>query len=189
MFKLISLLLLLLSPAAPCAASQTQLYTVKNGFTVSLPAGWIRETEVYGLTGGEKGVYGADFLSPGGGEYPSRISVGYYAPGNLENGTFEKYIRRHSKPPLGANLDGKVYGRVKNGRAGNYYARVFDRKIFEFFPPRSLKAKKVFFYEKFYVIPVRKGFYVLRLTAPMTTARAAAKLFDAVAASFIPMIR
>ncbi len=188
MLKLISLLLLL-PPAAPCAAAQSQLYTVKNGFTVSVPAGWVREAEPFGLTDLEKGVFGAGFLSPGGGQFPSRISVDYYAPGNLENGTYEKYIRRHSRPPLGASLDGKVYGGVKNGRAGNYYARVFDRKTFQFFPPRSLNAKKVFFYEKFYVVPASRGFYVLRLTAPMTTARAAAKMFDAVAASFIPMIR
>lgn len=181
--------LLLLSCACPCAAAQSQLYTVNNAFTVSLPAGWAREAEPYGLSDREKGVYGADFLSPGGAEFPARISVDYYAPGNLENGTYEKYIRRHSKPPLGAGLDGKVYGPVKNGRAGNYYAKVFDRKTFQFVPPRSLKAKKVFFYEKFYVVTVRQGFYVLRLTAPLTTAKAAAKTFDAFAASFIPLAR
>lgn len=187
MLKTLSVILLL-SAAAPCAAG-SNLLTVRNCFTVVMPEGWAMEKDTYGLTNGEKQVYGADFLEPGRKEFPARVSVNYYAPGNLENGTYEKYIRRHSKPPLGANLDGKVYGKVKPGRAGNYYAQVFDRKTFELVPPRSLKARKVFLYEKFYVVPVSRGYYVLRLTAPMDSAKAALKKFEAAAASFMPAIR
>lgn len=188
MLKKLAFLLLLPAPL-PCAAAGPQVYTVKDCLAVTVPEGWVREGEPYGLADREKGVYGADFLAPGGGEFPTRFSVNYYAPGNLLQPTYEKYIRQHATPPLGANLDGKVYGKVKDGRAGNYYAKVFERKTFEYFPPRSLKAKKVFLYEKFYVVPIKKGFYVLRFTAPMDAAKAASKKFDAAAASFRPLMR
>ncbi|OGR79138.1 MAG: hypothetical protein A2X32_11500 [Elusimicrobia bacterium GWC2_64_44] len=188
MLKKLSLLLLLAAPW-PCAAAGPQVYAVRDCFTVNVPAGWRREGEPYGLTDQEKKVYGADFIAPRGGEFPVRISVSYYAPGNLQHPTHEKYIRQHSTPPLGANLDGKVYGKVADGRAGNYYAKVFERKTFEYFPPRTLKAKKVFIYEKFYVVPVKKGFFVLRYSAPADVARANRTAYEAAVASFRPLLR
>lgn len=175
--------------AAGFASAGGQSYTLKNCFSLTVPGGWSREAEPYGLSDSEKKVYGTDFLAPDPGQIPVRISVKYYAPGNLVQPTYEKYIKTHASSALGANLDKKVYGKVTSGKAGNYYAKVFERKVFEYFPKRSLKAKKIYIYEKFYVVPVKHGFYVLRYTSPMNLARANLKTFESSAATFRPLIR
>jgi hypothetical protein len=95
----------------------------------------------------------------------------------------------HNKPVLPGGNQGRAYGKVADGLAGNYYAKVFERKVFEYVPKRSINAKKVFVYEKFVVVPAKKGYYVLRYYAPMDLAKANIKFFDAVLASFKPLAR
>lgn len=185
---LVAAMLLAAAPAV-AAEKQGQEYTYKDRFTVVFPAGWDRNPEVLGLTDEEKKVYGAEFLGPASGPVRTSISVLHYAPGNLLHKTHEKYIKLHSSPPLGDNLDGKVYGKVSAGKAGNYYARVFERKTFEYFPKRSLDARKYFIYEKFTVVPVKNGFFVLRYSAPAELARKNLAQYEALVASFKPLMR
>lgn len=166
-----------------------QTYTEGKYFTVNVPSGWVKKDEALGLTDAEKKVYGAEFFGPQAGKFAVRIGVQYYAPGNLVQPTSEKFIKLHSKPALGVNLNGKVYGKVAKGKAGNYYAKVFERKTFEYDPPTALHPNKIHIYEKFYVVPVKRGFFVLRYYAPMDLAKANLKQYEALVASFKPLTR
>ncbi|MDA8131314.1 MAG: hypothetical protein M0011_07395, partial [Elusimicrobia bacterium] len=103
--------------------------------------------------------------------------------------TADKFIKLHSAPAIGVNLDGKVYGKVKEGKAGSYYARVFERKTYEYKPENALHPKKIHVYEKFYVVPVKNGFYVLSYYAPMDLAKANLKAFETAVSSFKPLTR
>ncbi|HAH31907.1 MAG TPA: hypothetical protein DCL44_06295 [Elusimicrobia bacterium] len=67
--------------------------------------------------------------------------------------TAEKFIALHSRPVLGAALDGRRYGPVKKGLVGKYYAKVFERRIFEFVPPEDISPKK---------FPYTKSFMLFR---------------------------
>lgn len=185
---MLKILALLLAQAAAFAGAGTP-YLEKGCFTVVFPEGWAQQEQAFGLGEAERRVYGADFAAPGAGLIPVRISVKYYAPGNLLHKTHEQYIRRHAKPPLGANLDGKIYGKVSDGKAGDYYAKVFERKTFDYFPKRAVNTKKYPVYEKFHVVPVKQGYYVLRYTAPLEKAKEAARHYEAAVASFKPLIR
>jgi hypothetical protein len=174
---------------ALAGASSGQVYTEGKYFTVSIPAGWVKKDEGLGLSDAEKKVYGAEFFGPQAGKFAVRIGVQYYAPGNLVHPTQEKFIKLHSGPALGVNLNGKVYGKVAKGKAGNYYAKVFERKTYEYDPPTALEPKKIHIYEKFYVVPVKRGFFVLRYYAPMDLAKANLKQYEDLVASFKPLTR
>ena len=187
-------LAVLVAPAAALAADAGKeagmTHTETGYFEVRFPAGWQKTEAPFGLSDAEKKVYGAevsgerdaDGLAP-------KISVRYYAPGNLLHKTAEKFIRTHSRPALGAALDGQKYSSVKRGLAGRQYARVFDRKIFDFTPQESLHPKKIAVYEKFHVVPVKDGFFVLRYSAPAARAKAHLRDYAAVVASFKPLNR
>ncbi|HCC48302.1 MAG TPA: hypothetical protein DEQ38_09360 [Elusimicrobia bacterium] len=173
------------SAGAPAGAA----YTEGKYFTITVPGGWTKKDEGFGLSDEEKKVFGADFFGPAADGLAVRIGVHYYAPGNLVQPTPEKFIKLHSQPAIGVNVDGKVYGKVAAGKAGNYYARVFERKTFEYEPKEALHPKKIHVYEKFHVVPVKNGFYVLRYYAPMDLAKANLKHYQAVLASFKPLAR
>lgn len=175
--------------AAPARAAGPETYTEPGYFTVKIPADWVKKDEGFGMTDAEKKVFGADFFGPQAGGIAVLAGVKYYAPGNLVHATPEKFIRLHSKPAIGINLDGKVYGPVKDGKAGSYYAKVFERKTFEYEPKGAKDPKKIHIYEKFYVVPVKNGFFVIRYYAPMDLAKASLKDFEALASSFKPLTR
>ncbi|MDD2805359.1 MAG: hypothetical protein PHV33_07370 [Elusimicrobiales bacterium] len=164
-------------------------YTQDKCFSVVFPQGWVKKEEGLGLSDAEKKVYGAEFFGPVSGDLAVKIGVYYYAPGNLLYKTPEKFIKLHSQPALGINLDGKVYGKVKNGKAGNYFAKLFERRVFEYLPSNNLHPKKIPVYESFAVVPLKNGFFVLRYYAPMSQAKAGLAAYEAVLASFKPLVR
>jgi len=178
--------------AAGPASGETpagQAYTEGKYFSVVFPGGWVKKEEGLGLSDAEKMVYGTEFFGPAAGGLAVRIGVHYYAPDNLVHKTPEKFIKLHSQSALGVNLDGKVYGKVKAGKVGNYYSRVFERKVFEYLPANALHPKKIHIYEKFSVVPVKSGFFVLRYYAPMDMAKANLAAYEAVVSSFKPLVR
>jgi hypothetical protein len=181
-------LALCLFTAPALAGDAPAPYTREGYFTIVPPAGWTAGSDASALSDKEKKVFGAEFTGPASGEIASRISVRYYAPGNLLHKTMERFIRLHSRPPFGVNTDKKVYGPVKDGLAGNYHAKVFERKVFEYVPAGSMDAKKTPVYEYFAVVR-RAGFYVLRYTAPADIAKANYKAYEAVLASFKPLVK
>jgi hypothetical protein len=193
MKKILALTVLLLPAAAAAqggAKGGPMDYTEKGYFSVAVPAGWTRADQAFGLSQEEKKVYGADFLGAKDKDgIISKISVRYYAPGNLLHKTPERFINTHAKPVLGAAADGRKYGPVTKGMAGKYYAKVFERKTFEFIPPEAIKQKKIPVYEKYAVVPVKNGFYVLSYYASMELAKDGARDYDAVVASFKPLAK
>jgi len=187
-------LTVLLLPA--CAALQAgandtaMLYTEKGYFTVMAPAGWTNTESTFGLSQEDKKVFGAEFLGPQDADgITARISVRYYAPGNLLHKTAEKFISTHAKPALGAAAGGRQYGPVKTGLAGKYYAKFFERKTFEFIPPETISPKKIPVYEKFHVVPMKRGFYVLSYHSSLAAAKTGLPNYEAILASFKPLLR
>ena len=179
-----------LAAAGDAGKGAAMNYTETGYFTVSLPAGWAKTEPALGLSKEEKKVFGAEFRKPADADGLSpKIAVFYYAPGNLLHKTPEKYIRVHSQPALGAAADGRQYGPVKAGAVGKYYAKIFERKTFEYVPPEGIKQKKVPVYEKFSVVPVKNGFYVLSYYSPMDSAKAGLADYEDALASFKLLVR
>lgn len=166
-----------------------QPYTAGKFFSAVFPKGWVKKEPLPGLSDAERKVYGVEFFGPASGGLAARIGAHYYAPGNLVHKTPERFIKLHSQPALGVNLSKKVYGPVTAGKAGSYYAKIFERKVFEYLPPGALHPRKTAVYEKFAVVPVGNGFYVLDYYAPLDIAGANLKAYEAVLASFRPQAR
>ncbi len=170
--------------SAAAAGPAASVYTEKGLFTVSFPEGWVRAETGLGLSSEEKKVYGAELAGPESSGIAVRIGVHYYAPGNLLQPTAKGFIKLHSRPALGVDPDDGVYGNVKASKVGNYRAEVFDRTTYVYVPPDAMNPKKVPVYERFAVVPVRRGFYVLRYYAPKETAERYLPAFEAVLSSF-----
>lgn len=177
--------------AAPARAAEgaAQPYTEGKYFTVAVPAGWTKKDEPLGLSDAERKVFGAEFFGPQADGIAALVGARYYAPGNQLQPTAEKFIKVNAAPALGINTSKEVYGKVTAGKAGNYYAKTFERKSYEYMPKEALHPKKVHIYEKFYVVPVKNGFYVLHYYAPMDLARANLRHFEDFVASFKPLTR
>ena len=159
-------------------------------FKVTLPSGWSKIEEIFGLSAEEKKVYGVRVRGPiSKDEIASMISVHYYAPGNLLHETMERFINIHAQPALGVNIDGKEYGRVRDESVADRPAKVFERKVYEYIPPRALKPKKVAVSECFVVMSANKGFYVLRYRAPEDIAEEYRPVFEKMISFFEPLIK
>jgi hypothetical protein len=183
----LTVLLLYICASAQASAKEVATAYTENGyFTVKIPAGWNKADVGFGLSQEEKKVYGAEFLGPKDADgISSKISVRYYAPGNMLHKTAEKFITTHARPVLGAALEGMKYGPVEDGFAGKYHAKVFERETFEFIPPEAVSPEKVPVYERFHVISVKSGFYVLTYYSSMAAAKIGLAEYESVLASFV----
>ncbi len=175
--------------SAPLMGGEGKAGAEAKYFTITPPEGWTRVADASALSDGERKVFGDDYTGPVSRDVQSRISVKYYAPGNLLHKTPERFIKLHSRPPFGVNTDKKVYGPVKNGTAGNRHAKVFERKVYEYVPAGAVNPEKVLVYEHFAVVPAKQGFYVLRYTAQADVAKANYKAYEAVLASFRALVK
>ncbi len=194
--------------AAVEGASDAEGYgrvTVGEHFSCVVPPGWSRSGAApFGLSNEEKKAYGITLNGPWRGEIPVKISVFYYAPGNLLYQSVDHYLRVQSRPALGVALEGSSYGEVGplavSGRAG----MVFERSKNEYVPMqntigpldkpngregivyerREMMARAVPVRERFVVLPAQQGFYALRYTAAAENFEEFLPLFDKVTASF-----
>lgn len=190
----------------PGSKSYVQL-KIGDYFSCEVPADWSRSSNTYGLSQEEKKTYGVSLQGPWSGEVPVRISVYYYAEGNLLYRSSDKYIRLFSKPALGVALEGSSYGQVVPTVVSGRDAVTFDRLKNEFVPVRNtlgssdkpagdspkvyerreMMARPVPVKERFVVVPAGPGFYAMRYTAPAEKFREFLPVFEKVIATFHPM--
>lgn len=155
-------------------------------FSCAVPRDWGEARYSGGLSPEEKGVYGVTLDGPWRGETPVRISVIYYAEGNLLYKSADHYIRLFSEPALGVTLEGNSYGQVTSAIVSGKSAKVFERIKTEFvtvhsrldaldgsggrdprvYERREMMARPVPVRERFVVVPAKSGFYALRYSAP-----------------------
>jgi hypothetical protein len=182
--------------------------TVGEYFTCDIPSDWGRtDGQMFGLSDEEKKTYGIELQAPYWGEIPARISVCYYAEGNLLYRSVDHYLRVFAHPALGVALEGSGYGAIApaivSGREGMIFERVKneylplnniigpvdkqgkdDPKVYE---RREMMARPVPIRERFVVLPAKSGFYALRYTASEETFRDHLRIFEKVAATFHAM--
>lgn len=173
----------------PTATSGLRQVRDIKQFDVSVPVDWDRYSPQMGLSPEEKGVFDVVMIGPSSIEgRHSEISIAYYAPGNLIHKTSERFLQLHSKPVFGSPSPGEVYGDVKEERIRGRLTWVFERDKFEYQQPERLNPKKIPIHERFVVISARNGFYVLRSSAGLDRKAMVLALFEAVLASFTPLV-
>ena len=158
-------------------------------FEVGVPAGWSRQGPSMGLTDAERGVFPLRMRGPGTlGGIASEISIAYYAPGNLLHKTAEHYVRLHAAPVFGEAQPGENYSQQREITLAGRGGLRFERTKLERCGPRSLNPIQTPVYEGFVVLPAKAGFYVLRCRAGLPMRAAVTALFEAVLASFKPLV-
>ncbi len=158
-------------------------------FEVGVPAGWSRQGPSLGLSDEERGVFPVRMLGPRTPEgITAEISIAYYAPGNLLHKTVEHYVRLHAAPVFGEAQPGESYSEQRATTLAGRKALRFERTKLELVGPRSLDPRRAPVYEGYVVLPAKAGFYVLRCRAGIPMREAVAALFEAVLASFKPLV-
>lgn len=179
--------------------------TVGDYFTCDIPPDWGQtDGSMIGLSDEEKKAYGIKLQAPFWGEIPTKVSVYYYAEGNLLYKSADHYLRLFAQPALGTALEGNSYGAVSptviSGREGVTFERIkneylplnntispIDREndnnplVYE---RRELMARPVPVRERFVVLPAPPGFYALRYSAPEEDFAEFLPVFEKVVATF-----
>uniref|UniRef100_C6E1E8 DUF1795 domain-containing protein n=1 Tax=Geobacter sp. (strain M21) TaxID=443144 RepID=C6E1E8_GEOSM len=180
---------------------------VGNHFSCDVPRDWSRgEGSGFGLSDEEKKTYGITLTAPVSGEIPIRISLYYYAEGNLMYKTVDRYLGAFGKPALGVALEGSSYGEVKPAKVGSRDGMMFERLKQEFVPMRDglgtpdgpdregmvyerrheMMARAVQVKERFTVLEAKAGFYALRYSAPADRFAEYLPVFEQVTKRFYP---
>lgn len=157
-----------------------------NYFEVTEPAGWSEDVSYLGLSPDEKKVYGVKLTAPAHGTASApMMSAHYYAPGNLMDETADNFIRGH----LTKAVKGPRGPKAKAGKVGGIKAKLFGGVSYEASEPHSLKAERIEIWESYAVLPLKKGYYVLRYSAPAADFNAGMPVFEAFVASFKPLLK
>lgn len=174
-------------------------------FTCDIPADWSMVDHWAGLTAEEKKIYGVTLQGPWRGDIPIRISIHYYAEGNLHYRSIDHYLKLFSKPALGVALEGSSYESVASAILSGRTGKVFERLKNEYVPlhnrlggpdePESrgnkifekveMMAKAVPVKERFLVLPAKSGFYALRYSAPAESFQEFVQIFGKVTTTFV----
>lgn len=174
-------------------------YVSQGGyFSCLILEGWETMDKSFGMSQDEKKVYGIDIFGLGIGPRVS-ASVKYYAEGNLLHETADQFIRLHSQPALGFVPEGSEYGPVTETIVAGRKAKTFERKKIEFEDHVYNPVKGIYYtplhprefpvIERFFVIPAKESFYVLRYKAPPDAIKSLEDVFQRVLNSFEPLIK
>lgn len=181
-------LAVILCAAAPCAhggGDAAPSHRERDYFEVAIPSGWVVQEQYFGLSPDEKKVYGVTLSGPSTGTLiVPRLAAHYYAPGNLLDKTPEKFIRVHSSP---AGKSGA--GAVRRGRVGGLPAKLFENVSSAGSSDRSLDSERIEMREGFAVIPLKRGYYVLRYSAAADKYEEGRPAFEAFVSSFRPLLK
>ncbi|MCX5815184.1 MAG: hypothetical protein NTX75_02935 [Proteobacteria bacterium] len=182
--------------------------TVGDYFSCEVPADWSRYDPIFGLSQEERKAYGVKLQGPWNGEIPVKISVYYYAKGNMLYKSVDHYMRLFSQPALGVALEGSSYGPVVPTMISGRKAMAFERLGNEFVPirndrgffdkPTSGDAASVYerremmerpvpVKERFAVLTAESGFYALCYSAPVEKFQEFLPVFEKVTETFYAM--
>lgn len=180
-----------------------QLLTPVDYFTCDIPSDWARGDHSYGLSAEEKGEYGITLHGPWRGEIPVKITLYYYAEGNLLYRSAGHYLRLFSQPALGVALECSSYGPVTKATVSGRKAMMFERVKNEFVPMhidldldqpddengmvyerREIMARPIAVKERFVVLPAESGFYALRYSAASENFQEFLPVFEKVTDTF-----
>ncbi len=150
-------------------------------FTAMVPSGWEKEEEI--IAGRQEKQYGVELYAPGR-KPGAAISLIYFGPDHPRFKTHEKYLAtlRDTRDAAPGEALGKVADTVVNNR----YAKYFDKKSFAFDPPYAPEPEKIEMFERYVIVPAKKGFYSLSLKAPKSEARRYLAVFENILKTFKP---
>jgi len=177
--------------------------TVGEYFSCRIPARWWQEDYAFGLSAEEEKVFGVTLRAPESRMVPVKISVRYYAEGNLLYKSLDHFVTLHAQSIFGP-FESDHYGPLTKATISGREAVTFERRKNEFvatpnledptedddsivYERRERMATPISVTERFIAVPAKSGFYVLRYSAPTEDFPEFVKIFEQVTASFEPL--
>jgi len=159
-----------------------------NFFKANVPTDWARHEEI--TQGRIAKAYGVDLRGPQNKDGAfSRISITYYGPDHRRFRSAEKFLELNATMTVVMlHVEGETIGPVSEVSVAGMTASQFDRRVFLFIPPYSVKSKKIPMFERLIVLKGKEGFYVLEYSSPEDVANKHIKVFEQVVASFKPNV-
>ncbi|MCX5785360.1 MAG: hypothetical protein NTX59_06695 [Elusimicrobia bacterium] len=156
-----------------------------NFFTAMIPSGWDKQEEI--LLGRQEKQYGVDLTDTEtkNSAFPS-ISLIYFGPDHLRFKTPEEYIGVSLQARK--KIKGETTTTPKDSNLNDRKVKCFEKLRYISVPPGAAVPTMVLMYEKYIIMPAKKGFFVLSLQAPKDAANTYLKIFSKVVASFKPNI-
>ena len=170
-------------------------FTVDDGvFSCLLPVGWTRSYDP--ADDAKAGIHQiqltkAGLALPEDGEkfyFPHPlIYVGYYAPGNSERKTYERYVADYERlRRKNAGSEKSFYSKPVKTRVAGREAVITDYEVWQELPRGPLFATKYWLKARFVVVKAGQGFYVLAFKSPKEFYDQCQPAFQAVLDSFAP---
>ncbi|MCM2267110.1 MAG: hypothetical protein NDI60_04970 [Elusimicrobiales bacterium] len=183
MIKIIALILAL-TPAVPLGAAEAGMEKYAcdgNVFTALIPSAWEKEEEI--IVGRQEKQYGVDLYSPG--QPPgAAISLIYFGPDHPRFKTMDAYIATLMKTEH--KNDGEILGKLEDTLVAGRKSKILDMITYAMLPAYSPKPKKAEMFERYVIVPAKKGFYSLTLKAPKGEAKGHLAMFGKILDSFKP---
>lgn len=188
--KILFLPVLLMAPLALIAQNKDtrpfeKFICDENYFTAMIPSDWEKQEEI--ILGRQEKQYGVDLtdLKAKSSAFSS-ISLIYFGPDHPRFKTPEKYIRVSLETRK--KIKGETVTTPKDSVLNGRKVKFFEKLNYISVPPGAAVPKKVLMYEKYVIMPAKKGFFVLSLQSPKDGAKAYLNIFDKITASFKPNI-
>jgi len=188
---ILSLSVLSIMAAAACAGAQAKnrgaqynKYVMDNNyFSCSVPAAWTLERDRD--KDEEYKIYEIQLLAPKADKAPVSIFVSYYAKDNEDFNGHKDYIDSNSKNALGETKSAREnYDPIKKTTLHGIKSFLLSRERMVYLHPESKSDESVLLKEKFYIMPAKDGFYVLKFSTPKTAFAANLPVFEKIARSF-----
>ncbi|MEF3280443.1 MAG: photosystem II reaction center PsbP family protein [Elusimicrobiota bacterium] len=163
-------------------SQQMKNYTMdKKYFSCKIPSGWIIEREKDKDI--KNKIYKVTFRNPK--DSKSVITIKYYHP--LSKKDYKSFVEIQSKTSDGTLESAtEKYEKPKEIKLINREAVEINRKFKDFESIES-KSESYWLKEKIIVIPAKKGFYSLMLSAKESTFDKNNEIFEKIISSFVPL--
>lgn len=165
----------------PAVAAEFKPYTMDSTyFSCGIPSIWSLEREK-----DQDEDYKIYEIGLDAGTDHARINVSYYAADNDDFNGYADFIGSNSKNSLGETKnDRERYEPVKDTILDKRKAFILANTRMVYLFPESKSDASIQLSEKMYVLPAKKGFYVIRLSALTATFSKYLPVFERVACTF-----
>ena len=154
-----------------------------NYFSCSIPKDW--NFSKTAKRKNKNGVYGLTLLGPRENNAPTLVYISFYLNNNIYFNGYSDFIESNSKDIFGdTKTKTDTYGPVEKIKLNSRIVYRFEREIKEYTDPEGKSGRFIMLKEKLYVIPSKKGFYILHFMSSSSTYSKYLPIFEKIVNSF-----
>lgn len=169
------------NPATGGQGKEFKAFSLESYFSCEVPQKWqlVQKADQERM-----GVFKIGLIAPNAEKIPVAVYVSYFSKANKYFKDYKDYVDSNSADDTGIAAQTDKYGPVKAKDLNKRKAFEFDREEKQYLHPDSKSDGSVILKEKFYVLPAKEGFFVMRFSAPKAVFLKHLPVFERVARTF-----